>query len=237
MNEVRLVKVNEQIRFLSKDFLSKGKKLIHGIEILSEYYEDKKFVEDINKDKKNRRSLLTFEEIKAAIEYVYPKESEKIMRELIKLITFDAIVGNNDRHFYNWGIIGNIETKNSGVSFSPIYDTARALMWNLTEEKINEVYDQTRTDKNMLKSFTLKSKPRFSFEDNNKANHFELVEYLLGYKENIYKQVILELISKESEENVILEMNKNLSSYFSKNRYSLIEKIIKIRFEKLRKLI
>ena len=59
MNRTRLVVANNQIRFLSQDFLKKGQKLIHGIEILAEYFEDKEFVDQINKDKKNRREYLT----------------------------------------------------------------------------------------------------------------------------------------------------------------------------------
>ena len=40
MNRTQLAFVNGQIRFLSENFLSKNNKLIHGIEILAEYFEE-----------------------------------------------------------------------------------------------------------------------------------------------------------------------------------------------------
>ncbi len=47
---------------MSKDFIERGKtKLIHGVEILHEYFEDKDFVDKINEDRKQRRELLTFD--------------------------------------------------------------------------------------------------------------------------------------------------------------------------------
>ena len=98
MNQVRLVIINGQVRFLSQDFLMPGQKLVHGVEILAEYFQDRGFVEEINKDRKTRREFFTFEEVNEAIKYVYPLGHDIIMLDLVKMIVFDAIVGNNDRH-------------------------------------------------------------------------------------------------------------------------------------------
>ena len=99
MNQTRLVIINNQIRFLSQDFISVNKKLIHGIEIITEYFEDEIFVKELNQDKIERRKYLTFEVVEDAINKVYPHGSKCILDSLVKLITYDAIVGNNDRHF------------------------------------------------------------------------------------------------------------------------------------------
>ena len=238
MNDSKIVKVGDQIRFLSKDFIKPGKKkLIHGVEILFEYFEDKDFINEINEDKKQRREILTFDVIENAFKYVHPKQANQLIGDLVRLITFDAIVGNNDRHFYNWGVIGDIKTKyNKKVEFSPIYDTARGLLWNSTEEKVIEMYKRNRTDSKELEAFLLKAKPRFSFHGNAKANHFELVEYLINYKKE-YKSIITELISTEKEKLVVLKLNCTIFRFFSEERNYLILKILKLRFEKLRSLI
>lgn len=235
MNTTYLVIANKQIRFLSQDFINnKRKKLIHGVEILHEYYEDKAFIDEINRDKKVRREFLTFTEIEKAITHVHPKQSEYILGELIKLITFDAIVGNNDRHFYNWGVIGNIlNQSNKKIEFSPIYDTARGLLWNVTEDKIKQKYKQVICGSNELESFIKKSKPRFSFEENPTANHFELIEYLINYKE-IYRKIVSPLLTVENEKNAYLALKNTIFRYFSKERNFLILKILELRFKKLR---
>ncbi|MEM1217807.1 MAG: HipA domain-containing protein, partial [Bacteroidota bacterium] len=158
MNETKLVMANGQIRFLSKDFIDQSKKqrLIHGIDILAEYFEDKDFVHHINKDRKNRRKYFTFQEVEQAIIHVYPSEANELIINLVKLLTFDAIVGNNDRHFYNWGVIGNyIVREGEAVKFAPIYDSARALMWNFTEEKIDYVYTHFLSGDQFLDQYIL----------------------------------------------------------------------------------
>ena len=105
MNDVRLVIANTQIRFLSRYFLNKDQRLIHGAEICGEHLGDMELAKQIANNKPNARDLFTFEFIKEAIEKVYPNCYEDILSDLIKMIVFDAIVGNNDRHFYNWGVI------------------------------------------------------------------------------------------------------------------------------------
>jgi len=239
MNETKLITANNQIRFLSKDFIQRGKKkLIHGVEILHEYFEDKDFIDDINKDRKNRRVLLTFDVIENALDHVHPKQSTELLIELVKLITFDAIVGNNDRHFYNWGIIGDIKNKyNKKVEFTPIYDTARGLLWNKVESQVQQMCKQYRNGSvDQIRAFINKSKPRFSFEGNPKANHFDLIEYLV-HRNAIFKQIITKLVSEEAENSVILKLSTTIFRYFTKERNYLITEILKLRFEKLRKLI
>jgi hypothetical protein len=49
------------------------------------------------------RELFTFEFIKDAIRSVFPACFENLLTQLDKMIAFDALAGNNDRHFYNWG--------------------------------------------------------------------------------------------------------------------------------------
>jgi len=101
MNEIKLVKANGQIRFLSKYFLNKSEKLIHAAEICGEHLGDMDMAKQIADDKLNSRDLFTFEYIVKSIQSVFPGNSENLLCELIKMITFDAIAGNNDRHFYN----------------------------------------------------------------------------------------------------------------------------------------
>lgn len=236
MNETEIVIANEQIRFLSKDFITKEKKLIHGIEILAEYYEDKQFVIEINKDRKKRREYLTFEEVERAIKHVYKKESDDLLHNLVKMVTFDAILGNNDRHFYNWGVIGNIRKKDSGVVFSPIYDSSRGLLWNKTEDSVKKMYIQSLTDSKIIEGYIQKSKPRMSFEDSPNCNHFDLINYLVK-KNDKYRIIVKYLVNLDKQKDILVKMEQELRPFFGKERFSLMKKIIILRFEKLRNFL
>lgn len=239
MNETKIVIANGQIRFLSKDFIKRGsQKLIHGVEILHEYFEDKEFIDRINKDRNKRRELLTFDVIENALLHVHPIQCDELLLDLVKLITFDAIVGNNDRHFYNWGIIGDIKNiSNRKVEFSPIYDTARGLLWNTVESQVVKMYNQyVHGSTSQIQAFVTKSKPRFSFDDNPKANHFQLIEYLA--QRNVdYKVEIAKLVTENAEKNVLKELKNTIFRYLSDERKFLIVEILKLRFIELRKYV
>lgn len=238
MNETKLVIINNQLRFLSKDFIQRGRtKLIHGVEILHEYFEDKDFVDEINKNRKTRREFFTFDVIENALKHVHPKQYEDLLLDLVKLITFDAIVGNNDRHFYNWGVIGQVEDQsNKKVEFAPIYDTARGLLWNTTDNKVKLMYQNSKHSNEAIEAFVRKSKPRFSFEGNAESNHFELIKYLAKRDES-YLNVIKQFISKSNENKVITKLSNTIFRLLIRERVLLMEKIIRLRFEKLRIIV
>ena len=91
---------------------------------------------EIADHKPTSRELFTFEFIKDAIRTVFPNSFEHLMCELVKMLCFDALAGNNDRHFYNWGIVDTKKKTSKLPTFAPIYDSARGLLWNLSDENI-----------------------------------------------------------------------------------------------------
>ncbi|WP_421879768.1 HipA domain-containing protein [Marinoscillum sp.] len=237
MNETRLVIANGQIRFLSKDFIKKGKRLIHGTEILAEYFEDRQFIDEINENKRERRELLTFSVVEEAIKYVHHDDAAEIINSLIQLIAFDAIVGNNDRHFYNWGVIGSIRKEDEGpVRFSPIYDSARGLLWNLDEKAVMKLYERSSSDSSAIEAYCNRSKPRFSFDENSDANHFELLKYLTGLSPN-YRNIIVALVTTEKEQLSLQKLNETVSTLISSERLTMMERILSVRFKKIREIL
>lgn len=95
-----VVMIGGQLRFLSRYFLNPSKdELIHGADILAGYLnESPHYVEEVD-EQKLTRDLFTFQVIESAIENLFLYQKEEIMHDLVKLIIYDALVGNNDRHF------------------------------------------------------------------------------------------------------------------------------------------
>lgn len=234
MNEVKLVRINGQIRFLSKYFRNKDEILIHGAEICGQYLDDIKFAEQIANDKKTSRDLFTFEFIKESIQNVYPDNYKTIIADLIKLITFDALIGNNDRHFYNWGVIDYTKKNRKTPKFAPIYDSARGFLWNWDDEKIKKHLDLKNKGGKKIDRYIDESSPRISCDINKSVNHFELVKYL---KNNpFYKEIINDLANATNEKKVLKLIQKEFFSYFIVERNEVIEYIIKKRFKIIREI-
>ncbi len=235
MNDIKLVNANGQIRFLSRYFKHKNERLVHGAEICGEYLEDYELAKEIANNKSNSRELFTFEFIKDAIRNVYPDCFEDLTLELIRMISFDAIVGNNDRHFYNWGVIDTLKKTTKLPTFAPIFDSARGLLWNESDEQIIHTIKTQKQGSKKLENYILNACPRISTVENTKANHFELIEFLKSYSRE-YKQIIDEMTCLENENRVLETIEKEFKKHFIPERFSLTTQIIKSRFETIRKI-
>lgn len=233
MNEVRLLRINGQIRFLSRFFLRKGESLIHGAEICGEFLEDMELAKQIADEKKSARELFTFEFIENAIKAIFPNSFEEIIHDLVKMLTFDALVGNNDRHFYNWGIITNKRKINKIPKFAPIYDSARGLLWNISDENVIKWHKMQSSGGKQLAKYVREACPRISIEGDSEIDHVELIEFLK--KRDIKFKETIELLASLDQENLVLTiLEKEFYPFFIKERGELITQIIKERFKKIR---
>jgi len=230
MNEIRLVKANTQFRFLSKYFLNKNENLIHGAEICGAHLGDMLLAKEIAEHKKSSRELFTFEFMKDAIRTVFPDCFEILLCELVKMLAFDALAGNNDRHFYNWGVIDTKKKTAKLPTFAPIYDSARGLLWNYSDENIKKIYKQGGKK---IVTYVDEACPRISIEGNTQANHFQLIDFIKRYNKD-YEEIINDLASIENEERVLRMLKKEFYTLFIPERSELITQILKTRFKKIR---
>ncbi len=235
MNECKLAKINGQIRFLSKYFLSPNESLIHGAEICGEHLGDFALAAEIAKHKPTARELFTFQFIQESIKSVFPSAHNLIMIDMVKMIAFDALVGNNDRHFYNWGVIDTKKRTKKIPTFAKIYDSSRGLLWNLDDANIIEHYKNLLEGGKKVQNYIKKAYPRISIEGDSEINHFELIQFIS--RQNVeYKNSIKKLACEENEKKIISMLEKNFYWYFIPERRYLITYIIKNRFETVRNI-
>ena len=236
MNDYKLVIANQTIRFLSKYFLKKGQILIHGAEIMGDYLGDRDMAKEIAEHRKNSRYLLDFQEVKNALNQVFPNEASDLQKELVKLLVFDALVGNHDRHFYNWGIISKVEkNQNRKCKFSPIYDSARGLLWNTPDEQLENYFDGNKIIQSKLKKYLENSSPRISLKNNPKANHYDLVEHFI--KDKKFKPIVESLVMDKHLDKIIYMLKEKFFLYLHPKRSILIKEILRQRFKTIKGLL
>ena len=232
MNEIRLMNINGQIRFLSRYFLNENEKLIHGAEICGEHLGDMEMAVEIAKNKDTSRQLFTFEFIKEAIRSVFPQAFEDITSQLVKMLTFDALVGNNDRHFYNWGVIDTKKKTSKLPTFTPIYDSARGLLWNYSDDNIIKI---NKSKGQRIEKYIKEACPRVSIETNTSANHFELIDFLKRYNKD-YDKSVINLSNVDKEDQIIKMLTKEFYPLFIRERCELITLILRSRFKTIRSI-
>ena len=100
--ESKLRIIDGQVRFLSKYFLDRqNEQLTHGAEIF-ELCLGKENYQELADDK-SEKDYFTFQMTAEAVKAAFPDSHEKIMAGFVEMLAFDALIGHNDRHPYNWG--------------------------------------------------------------------------------------------------------------------------------------
>lgn len=108
--------------------------------------------------------------------------------DFLRIILFDALVGERDRHAGNWGI--TVRTGGSGPisEISPIYDTANCLLLHFQNE---EYMDKNTKDDATFRDFINKNHLAL-YTDNFSGNYtppLAVVDYLLrGYPDFMYEE-------------------------------------------------
>lgn len=230
----RLMIGNEQIRFLSKYFLGKDERLVHGAQIYSAMLGDEDFVENIEAQGMSR-DFFTFQFTEEAIKNSFPEHKDQILCELVKLLIFDAVVGNNDRHFYNWGVITHLKG-DEPPRFSPVYDTARGLFWNQSEKWIADFVSQPKQLEQRIAKYADNSRPKIGWENVLNINHFQLVE-LLHQDDKRYCYLCKDFLQHNSLNKIFEVLDSEFYQLLSLQRMSLIKRCLIYRFERLNAIL
>lgn len=159
--------------------------------------------------------------------------------EYIRMLIFDCLIGNNDRHDENWGFLYD---RNKRVfALAPIYDNASCLTSGENEERVQELLRQPEK----LDKYINNSKPPNlykTYSDDKHYKHYEIMQILID-KEPSTKELIKEFLNQDYLEytrNVVDEIQQLVVPDIYKltnNRKELILKILEIRKNKLKDLL
>ena len=230
----KICRIGGQIRFLSRYFLKEHTdELYHGADMYAGYLNDKQFVDDIELQRMTQ-SFFTISFTRDVLSHFFKDSFNEIFKSFMLMLFFDALIGNNDRHMYNWGIIRDVYGEKL-AEFSPIYDSARGLLWNETEGKIDEILNTKNRKEQFIKKYCKNSRPKIGIENKENVNHFELIKSYDSYYKNT--QFVQELFTENKVEGVIENFNIKYKTLISNNRRSLVTDILRYRFQELEKIV
>ncbi len=235
MAKSRLGVINGQLRFMSRYFLDTDKEsLIHGAEIFAGYLEDLVFVESVEQANLSR-DFFTLQFVEKAVEKAFPKEKDQIMKDLIRLLLFDAMVGNNDRHFYNWAVIKPLD-RGKKACLSPVYDTARGLFWNVSDEQLTMRINQ-RDVQRYIKKYCENSRPKLGWTGIHNINHFRMVKEIYEHRFYITQDEMHDFFRKEMLTNMKNVIKVEFERFFSKERLYMVNTCMDYRYKSIWEVI
>jgi len=226
----RLMWVRGQLRFLSRYFLRRDESLVHGAEIFAGHLADRQFVEEVER-RDEARDVFTFQVVEESVKSRFPEYADEIMADFARLLAFDALVGNNDRHYFNWGVITHVRGSRA-PRFSPIYDTARALFWNTTEEKLAEMEGQKRVAP-FLTKYVDQCMPKTGWDGLKGLNHFALVEKI-ARERPMFRPVLRSIGEVDLVAATVELLGGEFEGLFTVRRKEFVVECLKNRVERFR---
>ncbi|MEN0661055.1 HipA domain-containing protein [Caldifermentibacillus hisashii] len=153
MMDVQLACRKNVIGIIAKNFTVSTEEFFEGGDLISA------IVEDFDRYKLDN---YTFENITQAL------TDFGLDDQFVIIPIFDALIGNQDRHCDNWGII---VSKSGSYRLAPIYDNGTSLGFQLKEERIKLMFK----DKNMFKAYNNRSYSLIGIGDKKKPKYTELI--------------------------------------------------------------
>ena len=168
-------KISFNVGVLNKWFLNKNDSFTKGSELFNRH------IDNYNEQKYNLNSAIEFtSHINDSLNY------------WMKLMFFDALIGNTDRHHENWGVIND-------DTLSPLYDNGISLGWRINDSN----FSSTTIEKHM---HNFKFKMKVSSTCDNKTVS-SVINYFLSIGKNS-KEDILDFINKFNSDALIILKEK-----------------------------
>jgi hypothetical protein len=106
----KVIIAEDYVRYLSEHFHNDEQTLNHGASILSRFIDeaDNEWIDELDKNKALKKEI-NIVDVLDAIKKIFPEEHSEIFNSFFHMLLFDALTGNNDRHYYNWGVISHIK--------------------------------------------------------------------------------------------------------------------------------
>ena len=137
-----------------------------------------------------------------------------------KIVLFDALIGNSDRHHSNWGIT---ETKAflslekglfpvNAMTISPLYDNGSSLCSYINENDIETILKDKMKYEAIINT---KSKSAIGWNNIRPIRHFELVKNLKDeyYNETVdFVKIIRENITEQSIDTILSNFDDTIIS-------------------------
>ena len=235
------------VRFMSRYFLRPGEELIHGVELMAMWLDvEKKEMEEVFLDgaksksqrKEKERELYTVDCIYDVFhDLCVHGEFESVKDSFGRMLAFDALVGANDRHPMNWGVIRNVRHLGP-LRFSPVFDTSRGLFWQQTDERLLEIDAGGRRDKEIEK-YAEGSSPLLGCQHTDekaKINHFGLIEYLLDRMPDEFRHPVVQVVAAYRHGVARRMMYKKFGKLLSTTRLELVADLLRYRHTRLKEI-
>ena len=227
---------HDDVRFMSRYFLKRHQEqLVHGIELVAAAFD--LAPTDLEKQipPNQERDFYTVDMVNEVFD-IYSRPSHELYCQLrdafARMMAFDALVGVNDRHPWNWGVVQNVVNRDTRPRFSPIYDTARGLFWNHSDEEL-----QGRSSEKLVESYAEGSKPLIAHPGGGRRTHFDVIDYMVnGPMASTFGASVRHVIGSFDSDECRKCLHSEFRNIVSRDRLKYVDELLRYRHARLTKI-
>ena len=225
------------VRFMSRYFLRPHEELLHGIELIAIWLQaSPREVEEVFAPRgKEEQMFYTVEMVHSVLTDLAKRgEGRSLVAAFSRMLAYDALLGVNDRHAMNWGLIRDT-TGQSPLRFAPLFDTARGLFWHHRDEDLAR-HDARGERAAVVEQYAGGSRPLFGCAaagHGDLLNHFEIVEFLLAAGAPEFRPALNQVIAAFNPGWVTATLNRTFGPLLRRRRLEWIDSLLRFRHARL----
>ena len=229
-----IAKLDGVLHFLSRSFRQEGDRLVHGSLMVEKLgLANSEEIEHI-KTVPQQQGIFDVDFVETVMREFCGSDFDVVFDKFVAMLVFDALIGSMDRHPRNWGVMAPMtDPASTGVGhfrFSPVYDSARALLWDMNDAKVRMLVGSDGE----LNRYIERSSPRIGVPHcAQKCNHFQLISYLASKHNLLLAKNLEKLPSRTVGIASDLLRQWPFRDVFGGVRKRGILKILQVRFDRL----
>lgn len=237
--EGRLVRLRTRdgsadVRFLSRHFFNRREEqLVHGSQLVAACFDLQEKDLDAELLKEEWR-FYTVDLVVGVLKDFWPEAWQPLVESFSRMMAFDALIGANDRHAQNWGVVQNVKRKDAPPRFAPVFDTARGLMWNTGESKLCE-WQGSKSAEERVKAYAGRSVPLIGIEAPSRPSHFDVMAYVL--RQPLLRKPAVDVILAFDPDANARMLHRDFRRVLSRTRLEFIDRLLRYRHARLIELL
>jgi len=222
------------VRFLSRHFFNRREEqLIHGSQLVAACFDLQEKDLDAEILREEWR-FYTVDLVVGVLKDFWPDAWKPLVESFSRMMAFDALVGANDRHAQNWGVVQNVKLKDAAPRFAPVFDTARGLMWNSKESALCE-WRESNMVTEKIEAYAGRSLPLIGIEAPKRPNHFDVMAYLLRQPQ--LRKPAADVIRAFDPNANARMLHRDFRRLLSRTRLEFIDNLLRYRHARLIELL
>ena len=220
--KVEIGTYNKRIGCASYLINENGEDLIEGVRLINKFYPY--YDQEILYDSENEM-YYSLEMILEALSLY------EFKNEFFKIMIFDFIIGNTDRHQNNWAIL----SKNGINRLCPVYDNGSSLCSYIKDDDVNNYLGKDRVRFRALVNSKSKSRIKIDCKKSKEPTHLEVFSYIYSkFHDEVHEFVdktieiltnskIDEILNRYNNSELVSDKKRLLISLFLKHKINLLK--------------